>query len=187
MRSVLYPHARRLASSRSGLILALAWGAAEALWWPIVPDFFVAATSPAAPSRWWKLALHASAGSVAGGAIGYFLGVPIESAPLVTPGMIDQAQVWLATGPWGILRQPLSGIPYKVFVFIARNDHLDFMTFMTASIVARSLRIFAAGAFGGLCGRIAGTHRFVRYYDLFLTGMTVVFAFGLWLVVKQFA
>lgn len=96
--------------------------------------------------------------------------------------MIDQAGAWLEAGPWGILRQPLSGIPYKVFVSIARKDHLDFMTFIAASIVARSLRIFAAGAIGGLLsGRLA------RFYDLFLIALTVVFAYGLWRVFKQFA
>lgn len=193
MRSVLYRPFERLAAKRIGLILAFAWGVAEALWWPIVPDFYVFALSPAAPRRWWKLALAASLGSVLGGAIGFALATSFGSrrflaaAPLITGEMISTAQSWLAGGSAGLMRQPLSGIPYKVFVFLAAHLKLNFAAFLFFSTIARSLRIFAIGGSAALLGFAGGQERVSRFYDVFFVLFCVVFALGLWRVVAQFS
>ena len=176
-----------------GLILALAWGVAEALWWPIVPDFCVFALSPVAPRRWWKLALAAGIGSVLGGAVGFALAASFGSqrflaaAPLVTGGMINAALSWLADGSAGLMRQPLSGIPYKVFVFLAAGLRLNFAAFLLFSTIARSLRIFAVGGSAALLGFAAGKERVSRLYDAFFVLSCLVFALGLWRVVVQFS
>jgi membrane protein YqaA with SNARE-associated domain len=193
VRSVLYRPFERLAARRLGVILALAWGVAEALWWPIVPDFYVFALSPVAPRRWWRLAVAASIGSVAGGAVGYAFATSLGSrgllaaAPLVTDGMIDTARSWLEAGPVGLMRQPLSGIPYKVFVFLAASQRLNFVGFVLFSALARSLRIFAVGGSGALLGAAARPDRVKRFYNVFFILFCVVFALGLWRVIRQFS
>lgn len=193
MRSRLFEPVHRLAASDSGLLLGLLWGFAEALWWPVIPDFYLFAITPAAPRRWRRLALFTSAGSVMGGATGFWFAYarqntfPMDFAPLVTEPMIHQAGSWLAqSGPAAVLQQPLSGIPYKVFVYLAGAGRLNFTIFLLASILARSLRIFAvAGVAAGL-GRLAGVERVSRFYDAFLVVFIAVFSYGLWRVVASY-
>lgn len=193
MRSRLFTPIRNLALSRSGAAAAFIWGAAEALWWPIVPDYYVFGTAAAAPARWWLLALFAAAGSVVGGTVGFWLAFarqntwPMDFAPLVTEGMINDAGSWLAEfGPIAVLRQPLSGIPYKVFVYLAGAGRLSFLIFLVGSIAARAIRIFAVGAVGAAIGKVAGESRAARYYDLFVILYTALFVYGLWRVVASY-
>jgi len=61
----------------------------------------------------------------------------------------------------GLLRQPLSGIPYKVFALRAA-DHVALPSFVAMSVVARGLRIVGVAAIfagGGVaprsCGRVS--------------------------------
>jgi 1-acyl-sn-glycerol-3-phosphate acyltransferase len=88
-RSVMQ-RVRALACSRRGLALAFAWGVAEAVLFPVVPDVAVALMAVAAPRRFLPLALASTVGSLAGGAVCYALGpTPVGAwllahAPLVT-------------------------------------------------------------------------------------------------------
>lgn len=193
MRSKLYQPVSRLVQSVAGSATAFLWAFAEALFWPILPDYYLFAVGPAALGRWWRLALFATAGSVAGGSIGYWIShvresaFPLQVAPLITEGMIATAASWIADqGAGAVLRQPLSGIPYKVFVYLSGEIRLPFAAFLLASLAARAIRIFAAAGLGAALGRIAGPERTARYYDLFLVLYTLVFAYGLWRVVKSF-
>lgn len=173
--------------------MGLLWGFAEALWWPIIPDFFVFGAAPVAPTRWWRLALFTSGGSVIGGTVGFWFAFarqntwPMDFAPLVTEGMIDQAGRQLADlGSLAVLAQPLSGIPYKIFVYLAGAGRLSFVVFFAASIAARSFRIFVVTAVSAGLGKLAGVERVARYYDVFLVLFTAVFAYGLYRVVASF-
>jgi 1-acyl-sn-glycerol-3-phosphate acyltransferase len=194
MRSLLTHPLQKVGAGRSGVILALAWGVAEALWWPVVPDFLVFALVPLTPRRWWKFAAAASFGSAMGGALGYALAgilepdVLLAAAPLVTDRMAEVARGWLIEGgSAAILRQPLSGIPYKVFVFVARDVNLNFAGFLIFSVIARAFRIFAVGGVAGLIGWVAGRERVARYYDIFLALVTISFGVGLWRVIASFS
>lgn len=193
VRSRLFRPVRNLATSGSGLVLGFVWGFGEALIWPVIPDFYVFALVPASPERWWLIAASTSAGSVVGGALGFWLAFargstwPMDFAPLVTEGMIHQAGTWLASyGSLGVLRQPLSGIPYKVFVYLAGAGKQSFLAFFIASILARSIRIFAVAGAAALLGKLGGLQRVARYYDIFLAAFTVVFVYGLWRVVASY-
>lgn len=182
----------RLAIGRHGIILALVWGVAEALFWPIFPDFLVLAVVPAAPKRWWKLAVAASVGSVLGGAAGYLLArltgssSMLNAMPLVTAGMVTQAETWIAAEGWlGVLRQPLSGIPYKVFVYLSGAKGVGFPGFVWASALARGIRLLAAAGLAALFG-MAFAKLLARWYGVFLALFSVVFAVALAQVVARF-
>lgn len=193
MRSRLYEPSRTFLESDRGLVAAFVWGLAEALFWPVVPDFMAVAAGPAAPKRWWRLGLFLSAGSVVGGGLGYWFAsvrgstVPLEYLPLVTEGMIHQAGVWLASeGPSALIHQPLSGVPYKVFVYLSGSGHLAFVSFVWWSTLARAGRIFASAALGGALGAAVPEGFRRRFYDVFLLLFTTVFALGLRAVMRAY-
>lgn len=195
MRSRLLPPVRRLVTSGFGGILAFIWAGAEAIWWPILPDFYLFAVAPASPPRWWRMAIAATLGSVAGGSLGFGWAsgidarAALDAAPLITPGMIEEASSWIASGgvATAVLRQPVSGVPYKVLVYLAGEAGASFGTFVGASIIARGLRIFAVCGIAALLGRGAGEQRAGRWYDLFLLAFTLAFGLGLWQVVRSFS
>jgi len=152
-RPTLHDRAARFAASPAALTGAFAWGVAEALWLPVVPDFFVASLALAAPRRALPLALAATAGSVTGGTMAYVLGpVLLPHAPLVFPRMIEQAGTWLGDeGAAALWRQPLSGIPYKVFALQA-EPHASFVPFALVTAAARGARICVVGIIFGSAG-----------------------------------
>lgn len=194
MKSRLLHPIQRFVDGDSGLILAFFWGLAEALFFPILPDFYVLAVTPASPKRWWRVALFASVGSVLGGCIGFWFAFsrrssfPLSHLPLITNGMIEQANRWVSElGAFAVLRQPLSGIPYKVFVYLSGAKRVSFVVYLWASIVARAGRIFAvAGAAAGVSS-LVGERLRARLYDLFLVAFTIGFAFALRAVVESYS
>jgi 1-acyl-sn-glycerol-3-phosphate acyltransferase len=135
----------------------LAWGAAEALWWPLMPDLGIALLARSRPRRWWRLAVAATAGSVAGGAVAYRLGADgrVPPLPLVTPRMVDATARWLAEeGAAGVRRQPTSGVPFKVFAYQAAAARVELVPFVGVAGLVRGARMLAvAGAFAG-CGQL---------------------------------
>ncbi|MCA1838851.1 MAG: YqaA family protein [Actinomycetota bacterium] len=192
MRSRLFHPIQRLVQSDSGLILAFFWGVAEALFFPIFPDYYLFAVVPAAPSRWWRAASFATVGSIIGGTIGYWIAVALHSfsiashMPLIAPGMMREASDWIrALGGFAVLRQPLSGIPYKVFVFLCGARHLSFIVFIWASLIARGVRLFAIAGLAAILGKLPETWR-SRTYDLFLALFTITFGLALAAVVRSF-
>ncbi|HVF12523.1 MAG TPA: hypothetical protein VNA87_05500 [Actinomycetota bacterium] len=193
MRSYSYPRVKQLASTDAGIFLALFWGVAEALFFRILPDFYLVAAVPAAPRRWWRLATAASIGSVVGGVIGYWLSFPrrssfpLEYMPLITEKMIHTAGSWLASdGALAILRQPMSGIPYKVFVYLSGAGHTSFLVFLWASCIARATRIFVVTGIAGGVGALAGENPRSRWYDVFLIAFVILFSLSLKAVVESF-
>jgi membrane protein YqaA with SNARE-associated domain len=173
----------RFARSRTALWLVFCWSIAEALWWPIIPDFLVAPLALAAPSRWLVLAGVATAGSVLGGAVAFPLGSLgdwlAESAPLLTQRMHEQAAAWMNdSGVAGLLQQPLSGVPYKVFALRAAEAGLSLPGFIVMSVAVRGLRIgVVAAIFAG--GGLALQRVWPRIFGAFLIAYCIVFAFGL--------
>ena len=171
------------ARSRAALWLVFCWSVAEAMWWPIIPDFLVAPLALAAPRRWIVVAAAATAGSVLGGVVAFHLGSAgdwfLSSAPLLTPRMHEQAATWMTqAGAGGLLQQPLSGIPYKVFALQAAERGLSLPGFLAMSIAARGLRIgVVAAIFAG--GGLSLQRVWPRIFGAFLIAYCIVFAFGL--------
>jgi 1-acyl-sn-glycerol-3-phosphate acyltransferase len=183
----LYRCVRAFARSRAALVVAALWGIAEAIWFPIVPDFFVAPLALACPARALPLVLAATAGSVTGGAVSYLVGPELLSvAPLVTSRMVDEAGGLLAReGAAALWEQPLSGIPYKVFALQAAPV-ADLLPFLTTTAAARGARILVVAllfALGGIiCRRLLD-----RLYGLALALYAAAFFVGLARVVAAWS
>jgi membrane protein YqaA with SNARE-associated domain len=169
----------RLAVAWYGALLMAAWAFGEALSWPLLPELALAVLCVAAPRAGIRLSLSAGAGSVAGGVAGYLLaahGITLPE-PVTTARMhaAVTAQV-TAHGAAAVLAQPLSGIPFKVYVAASGARHAGLGRFLLYSAQARGARILGFGLAATVIGACA--RRWRRFYPAYLLLVAAVFAGG---------
>ena len=119
---------------------------------PIPPDVLLIALCIALPSRAWRFALLASAGSVLGGLIGYGIGWgawPVVNSfffdyiPGFTPAVFEKVQGLFAEYDfWVVFTAGFTPIPYKVITIGSGVFKINLPVFVIASLVSRSLRFF---------------------------------------------
>lgn len=179
-----FERAAAAARSRAALVVMGVWAVAEALAWPVIPDFLLLPLVVLAPRLWRHLFLAALAGSLLGGTLSYAAGrveagrVLLEYAPLVTDRMVDVAGDRLREdGVAGLLTQPLSGIPYKAFSYQAAES-VGPAQFVVFSALARGARFLAVAVLAALAGRWArpvcerfAPHLLVLYVAGFVVGL----------------
>lgn len=133
---------------------------AEASFFPIPPDVLLIPMAVARPARAWMLAAICTAGSVAGGALGYLIGYALFDQ-LARPvidfyGYGDRFAAFQAMyahyGLWLIFIKGLTPIPYKIVTIASGAAHFDFWMFMAASLVTRAARFFLVAALIRLFG-----------------------------------
>lgn len=123
---------------------------AEASVFPIPPDALLIPLALARPGRAWRFAAIATAGSVAGGALGYLIGYALLDR-LARP-VIDfygyghafaafQA-LYHRWGLWVILVKGFTPIPYKIVTIASGAAAFSFPLFMAASLATRGGRFF---------------------------------------------
>jgi 1-acyl-sn-glycerol-3-phosphate acyltransferase len=176
---------RSFAGSRSALVLVATWAFAEAVAWPIIPDVLIFPLVLAAPRRWFLISAVALAASLSGGLVAYMCGASsagselLHAAPVVTDRMIDVARSTLQErGAFGLLAQPLSGIPYKVFAFQAAPSGLGVVEYLGMSALARGSRFMAAALLGAGSGTLL-RRIWERFFSKFLVLYTIGFGIGL--------
>jgi len=127
---------------------------AEASCFPIPPDALLIPMALARPERAWRLALVCTLGSVAGGALGYFIGYAVFdqlARPLIAfygygPRFATFQALYAQYGLWIIIIKGLTPIPYKIVTIASGAAHFDFGLFMAASFVTRGARFFLVAA-----------------------------------------
>jgi membrane protein YqaA with SNARE-associated domain len=127
---------------------------AEASCFPIPPDALLIPMALARPDRAWRLALVCTIGSVAGGALGYFIGYAVFdqlARPLIElygygPRFAAFQALYAQYGLWIIVIKGLTPIPYKIVTIASGAAHFDFAVFMAASLVTRGARFFLVAA-----------------------------------------
>ena len=127
---------------------------AEASCFPIPPDALLIPMALARPDRAWRLALLCTLGSVAGGALGYFIGYAVFdqlARPLIAlygygPAFAAFQAMYARYGLWIIVIKGLTPIPYKIVTIASGAAHFDFAVFMAASVVTRGARFFLVAA-----------------------------------------
>lgn len=161
---------------------------AESSFFPIPPDVMLAPMSLANPSRAWLFALITTVASVAGGVLGYFIGV--FAFDLIEPLIRDgrywegylEAQAWFAKwGFWAVFLAGFSPIPYKVFTIAAGVASMALLPFVAASLIGRGARFFLVAGLMALGGARmeAMLHRYVERLG-WVTVVLIVMA--LWLL-----
>ena len=122
---------------------------AESSFFPIPPDVMLAPMVLARPERAWHYALLTTLTSVAGGLLGYFIGLLAFDA--IEPwlqtsrywGAYQTATDWFDR--WGVVAVFIAGfspIPYKVFTIAAGALSMALLPFTLASLVGRGSRFF---------------------------------------------
>lgn len=133
---------------------------AESSFFPIPPDVMLAPMSLARPDRAIWLATLTTLTSVAGGVLGYFIGLfAFEMiSPLLEDGgryadSFELAKQWFADwGFWAVFAAGFSPIPYKVFTITAGVLSMAFLPFVAASFIGRGARFYLVAllmAWGG--------------------------------------
>ncbi len=144
---------------------------AESSFFPVPPDVMLMPMAMARPRRAWRLAALTTVASVAGGMLGYLIGLfafdlvePLLRSAGYYPKYL-QVKEWFDTwGFWAIFVAGFSPIPYKVFTITAGVIAMPLIPFVLASLLGRGARFFLVAALMAWGGeRMEGTLR--KYID----------------------
>jgi len=162
------------------------WAFAEALVWPIIPDFLLALMIVSRPARWRRLLIVTVLGSTLGGTVLFTLAslfperalATLPLLPLVFSSDIDHVQLLLSElGSVAYLQQPMSGVPFKIWGITGGAMGLSFLAAGPIFVLARSLRMVAVALVAMLIGRQC-TRIIHRYPKQLLAIYITVFVAG---------
>ncbi len=151
--SSLYDRAIKWAAHKHAQWYLAGFSFIEAIFFPVPVDVLLAPMVMAKRSAAWRYAAIATITSVAGGLVGYFLG--LSAFHLIEPllhefGLWDnyqKAQAWFVDwGFWALLVAGFLPIPYKVFTIAAGVVSMSLIPFILASIVGRAGRFYLVTA-----------------------------------------
>ncbi len=163
---------------------------AESSFFPVPPDVLLIALSLGAPSRALGFAAICTAGSVAGGALGYVLGLyfyELVGQPIIEIYGAQSAylEVQAMYREWDSIAIFVAGftpLPYKVFTIAAGAFRIDFPTFILVSAVSRGARFLLVGALISWFG--PGVKQFIDRYFSWLTMAFAILLLGGFLLLK---
>ena len=122
---------------------------AESSFFPIPPDIMLIPMVLADRTKAWTYATLCTVASVLGGIAGYAIGyLLIENIrPLLMQlGMAEKfalASSWFHDyGVWILIAKGWTPFPYKILTIAAGAAHMDLLTFVAASVVARAMRFY---------------------------------------------
>ncbi len=118
---------------------------------PIPPDILLIPMVLGARHRAWSYAALCTAASVLGGLAGYLIGAflfELVGQPVLNfYGYAAEFDTFAARyhewGAWIVFFAGVTPFPYKVVTIASGAVHLDILTFLVASVLARGLRFFA--------------------------------------------
>jgi hypothetical protein len=151
--------------SRRGGLAALAWGAAEASLFFIVPDVLIgwlALRGGLRPGA--RAALFAAVGAMLGGALIFAWAAAnplaalnaVEAVPGVSTAMVGAAREDIDERGWllATLSGPLSATPYKVYAALAPEVDASLPVFAAAALPTRLPRFLMVALVFALLGRL---------------------------------
>ncbi len=154
MLHALYARLLALSATRLAPVWLFCVAFAEASFFPLPPDALLIPMVLARPRRAWALAGICTAGSVAGGLLGYWIGIALfdqVAQPVVHFFHAERAyQAMLALyqryGFAAILIKGLTPIPFKLVTIAAGAAHFDLGQFVAACAITRGGRFFLVEA-----------------------------------------
>lgn len=132
-------------------VVLVLWAFAEAFVWPVVPDIALAGAAFLVPDGAVVFAAAAVVGSTIGGvtAMTAYRSGWRWPLPFVTERMTEVVAEWMEKGSLGLVHQPLTAVPYKVFVVEGAQRGLPRTSWAWWTAVFRGARM-AAVAFGAV-------------------------------------
>jgi len=163
----------------------------ESSFFPIPPHPLLGLMCLAEPKKAVRFALIATAASVVGGMFGYAIGALLyDSIGLWLITKLGYADIfpWAActvnaNGGWAVFTTASTPIPYKLMTITAGFVHMNFATFLIASIAGRGLIFMTVGVLFRLFG--APIKTFIDKYLVPLTTLFVVLVVGGFLLITQ--
>lgn len=159
--------------------LVFAWAVAEALIWFVIPEFLLFLVVFMKIRHRTNLLIYDILGTIVGTIVGLTIHVSRETMlqiPYVYEGMFTQVHDWFKDmGVWGLIHQPFSGVPYKVFLNIAPEYELNLLLFLILAIVLRVGRYAIFYVLFWLA--YPALHKFVyKHYAILLVVAVIVFS-----------
>ncbi|MEL6868710.1 MAG: YqaA family protein [Pseudomonadota bacterium] len=156
---------------------------AESSFFPIPPDVMLAPMALADRSRAFFFALVTTLTSVAGGLLGYLIGMFLIGS--IEPWLLDShyadsyrvSQDWFERyGVWIVFIAGFSPIPYKVFTIGAGVAAMNLPLFVLASLVGRGARYFLVAGLVYVGGPAAASNlrRYVDRIGWAVVALTIV-------------
>lgn len=150
----LYDWTLRMAAHPQALLVLALVSFIESSVFPIPPHVMLLPMVLARPDRAWVIAGVCAAASVAGGALGYWIGAELFDSVgrpvLEFYGKMEKFDTFKerfnAVGAWAVLFAGITPFPYKVITITSGATGLDFGIFMISSIIARSFIFFTLAA-----------------------------------------
>lgn len=158
-------------------VMVLLWAAGEAIAWFVIPEFLLVLLIFMKIKRKRELVKYDVAGTVLGTLIALIMHLPNEvllKMPYVYQGMITQVGTWFdANGVLGILYQPFSGVPFKIFNALALDYGFFIPLYIVLAVSARILRYIVT--YEVMKAIYPFIHKFVRrhYAILFAVAIAV--------------
>lgn len=176
--------------SKESNYLVFVWAMGEALFWFVIPEFLLLLVVFMRVKRKRQLVKYDVVGTIAGTLIAFQLHLTdgaISKLSFIQPKMIEQTAQWYNDlGVFGLIYQPFSGVPYKVFTLTANRYDFQIIGFIIVAVVVRMSRyVIFFGLFNAL---YPGLHKFVyKNYVLLLLVATFIFSMSLVRVVNTFS
>lgn len=165
--------------SKQANFLVFFWALGEAIVWFVIPEFLLLLIIFMRIRRKKELLVYDVVGTSVGTLLALIIHMPEKTLlqmPYIQPNMIAQAKLWYDNhGIFGLLFQPFSGVPYKVFANIA-NDYSFFIPlFLIVAVIVRICRYIII--YSVLSSFQPTLHRFVyrNYVKLFIVS-TFIFS-----------
>jgi membrane protein YqaA with SNARE-associated domain len=150
------------------LLAAFAWGLAEAVLLPVVPDVILTLIAQRFGLRAGLLGCAAAiVGAMLGGLVMWIFGAAdpvamramLDALPAIHPGMVAEAEAALAEAPLAaLLVGSVTGVPYKVFAGLAPEAGVSAALLLALTPLARAPRFLfatiAAAAFDRMASRL---------------------------------
>lgn len=160
------------------LVLFAFW---ESSFFPIPPDPLLIGMSIANPNMALVYALIATIASVAGAALGYYIG-KLGGRPIVNR-LFKEDKIRTAEGlyqrydVWAVTAAAFTPIPFKVFTITAGVADLNFPRFIIASAIGRGGRFFLVGILVFIFGEQIET-AIDQYFEIFTIAFVLLLVIG---------
>ena len=154
MIRALYDWTLRKAESPYALVFLAMVAFAESSFFPIPQEALMVPMIIAAPHRAWLIAGVTTLASVAGAALGYYIGYAFYDTAglqlLEFYGKADRYDEFRAIydehGSWAVAIGAITPFPYKVTTIVSGLLQMDFAAFIGVSLLGRGLRFFLIAA-----------------------------------------
>lgn len=185
----LNQHLEYFFSSKQANYLVFFWSFGEAVAWFVIPEFLLLLIVFMRIRNRVQLLMFDIYGTIAGVIVALLINLPngkLLKLPYVQENMLQQVQAWYSSsGIFGLIHQPFSGVPFKVFNHLAIDYHLNIFLYITFAVI---VRIGRYGIFYLIFqGVYSVLHKFVykNYVRLFVIA-TLIFAVLLYKVYLSF-